>query len=328
MTRGGALLPPGATGRAPSISVILPVHNGEPHLADAVASIQRQTLADFELLAIDDRSTDGSAAFLQLAASRDPRIRVVASRGRGLVEALNLGLSLARGDLVARMDADDISMPIRFERQAKLLNDSAAIAVVGSALTLIDDAGRAVGEVDYPTGSTQIEAALARMDCALAHSSVMARRSVLVSIGGYREAFRHAEDYDLWLRVAEHHRIENLPERLMCYRHHGASVSQRHGYEQRLATHVALLCARERRAGHPDPMSGRSSLSFADLSRFEEGQRAMVARLMLESFRPRRRPAITWLPAPLRALLRRLLRDRPRLEAALRRLLRRVLDRR
>jgi glycosyltransferase involved in cell wall biosynthesis len=307
------------------ISVILPVHNGEPYLADAVASIRNQTLADFELLAIDDGSTDGSAAFLRLAAGRDPRIRVVASRGRGLVEALNLGLGLARGELVARMDADDISMPIRFERQAELLNGSATIAVVGSALTLIDDAGRAVGKVDYPTEPTQIEAALACMDCALAHSSVMARRSVLVSVGGYREAFRHAEDYDLWLRVAEHHRIGNLPERLMCYRHHGASVSYRHGYEQRLATHVALLCARERRAGRPDPMAGRSSLSFADLSRFEEG--TIVARSMLESCRPRPRPAMPWLPMPLRALLRRMLRPRPRLDAALRRLLR-PLDRR
>jgi glycosyltransferase involved in cell wall biosynthesis len=281
--------PQNAIGRAPLISVILPVYNGEPYVADAVRSIQNQTLADFELLAIDDGSADGSATYLARAAARDPRISVTPNPNRGLVEALNLGLELARGEFIARMDADDVSAAIRFERQIEFMNASPNIAVVGSALTLIDSVGGAVGEIDYPTDPVLVHKALECMECAVAHCSAMARRSVITAVGGYRETFRHAEDYDLWLRVAEHYRIGNLPERLISYRCHAGSVSRRHHYEQRLATHVALLCARERRSGRPEPTVGGRKLSLADLLQFdiEEGQRAMIVRSMLEHCRRR-----------------------------------------
>src|SRR5437764_4747886 len=295
------VLPQNAVGRAPLISVILPVYNGVPYLAEAVRSIQNQTLSDFELLAIDDGSTDGSASYLQQAVRCDSRISVIANPKKGLVEALNLGLELARGKFIARMDADDVSAAIRFKRQIDFLNASPSIAVVGSAITLINGAGRAIGAIDFPTEPAHVDAALERMDCPVAHASVMARRSVITSVGGYRETFRHAEDYDLWLRVGESYRIGNLSERLMCYRRHDDSVSRAHHYEQRLATHVALLCARERRLGRPDPMAGCANISLADVLRLEieESQRAMIVRSMLEDCR--RRSAIR--RKPLRARL-------------------------
>jgi glycosyltransferase involved in cell wall biosynthesis len=278
-----------AVARTPLISVILPVYNGDPYLVEAVRSIQNQTLADFELLAIDDGSTDASAPYLRQAARQDSRISVIPNPNRGLVGALNLGLKLARGEFIARVDADDVSSATRFERQIGFLKASPPIAVVGSAVTLINSAGGAIGTMEYPTEPVQVHAALERMDCAVAHGSVMARRTVITSVGGYREAFRHAEDYDLWLRVTEQHHIGNLTECLMCYRCHGESVSVRHRYEQRLATHIAYLCARERRSGRPDPMVGSCNLSLADLLRFniEESQRAMIVRSMLEDCRRR-----------------------------------------
>src|SRR5215468_4339999 len=135
MTEGHAAQPSAA--RVPLISVIMPVYNGGTYLAAAVDSIRDQTLGDFELLAIDDQSTDGSAAYLALASRQDARIRVVSNPNKGLVEALNLGLSLARGEFVARMDADDLSLPTRFERQVAFLRQHADIAILGTALACI-----------------------------------------------------------------------------------------------------------------------------------------------------------------------------------------------
>jgi len=294
-----------ARGSSPLISVILPVRNGEPYLADAVHSILNQSLADFELLAIDDGSTDGSASYLREAARRDCRVSVVSNRNKGLVEALNLGLELARGEFIARMDADDVAASIRFERQIAFLNANPSVGVVGTALTLIDNRGHTIGVNDYPTDPAQVHAALERMDCVVAHNSVMARRAVITSAGGYREAFRHGEDYDLWLRVIESHRIANLPERLMWYRWHANSVTQTQRYQQYLATHVALLCARERRSGRPDPMIGSTSLTMADLSRFniDESQRALIVRSLL--YDCRRRAKTPGLRTRLQLLMRK-----------------------
>lgn len=283
MASAGAASFPGRGSGVLLISVILPVYNGEPYLADAVESIRSQSFADFELLAIDDQSADGSARYLQRMVERDPRIRLLSNPRKGLVEALNLGLASARGAFIARMDADDVSAPDRFQRQADFLTANPAIAVVGSAMTLIDGAGQVIGETDYPTEPARIHRALDRMSCALAHPTVMARRSVLAGLGGYREGLRYAEDYDLWLRVAEGHRLANLPERLLRYRRHDGSVSQTHSYNQQLATHVAWLCARARRSGHGDPMAGFDNLSMADLLRFDiaDGERVRILRALL-----------------------------------------------
>lgn len=288
----------------PLISVILPVCNGEPYLVEAVRSIQNQTLGDFELLIIDDGSTDGSLSYLAAAARQDPRISVIANPRKGLVAALNLGLQRACGEFIARMDADDVSAAVRFERQITFLNATPSIGVIGSALTLIDDTGRTIGVNDYPTEPAEVHAALESMDCVVAHSSVMARRAVITSLGGYREAFRHAEDYELWLRVAESYLIGNLSERLLCYRCHANSVSQTQQYQQTVATHLALLCARERRSGRPDPLIGSTNVSLTDLSHFniDESQRALLVRSLLEACRKRSQPPR--LRARLRALLR------------------------
>jgi plasmid stabilization system protein ParE len=144
----------------------------------------------------------------------------------------------------------------------------------------------------------------------MAHGSVMARRQVLTSVGGYRSTFRHAEDYEIWLRITERYRIANLSERLMCYRRHSHSVSRAHHYEQRLATHVALLCARERRSGRPDPMTGFKHISLADVLRLEveENQRAMIVRSMLEDCRRQSAIARKPLPARVRAAMQNIAR--------------------
>jgi hypothetical protein len=255
----------------PTVSVVLPVHNGEPYLAEAIDSILGQTFGDFELIAVDDASTDNSRRRLDDAAARDSRVCVVDGADRGLVGALNLGLSLARGEFIARMDADDISQPDRFARQVSFLRENPDIAVVGSAITLIDAGGAVVREISYPSAPADVDRFLMEVGSALAHPAVMARRTAMLTVGGYRKLFQHCEDYDLWLRMAERYLLANLPDRLLRYRQHGSKASLRHAPAQRLATHMARLCAEARRSGQPDPLEGRSTLSLDDLDRFGLG---------------------------------------------------------
>jgi Glycosyl transferase family 2 len=251
---------------SPRISVVLPVYNAQAFLDAAVDSVLAQTFGDFELLAIDDGSTDATAAILDRLARRDRRMIVVRQANAGIVAALNHGLALARGEFVARMDADDVACPERFARQAAFLDAHPDVAVVGSAITLVDAQGRTIRHVQYPESPAAAAAFLAT-GSPLAHPAAMMRRAAVLAVGGYRRAFEYAEDYDLWLRMAERHSLANLPDRLLLYRQHGAKLSFSRAAEQALATGLARVAASRRRAGQPDPTAGLAALSLADLDR-------------------------------------------------------------
>ena len=215
-----------ATSDAPLVSVVLPVRNGMPFVRDAVASILGQTHTGFELLLIDDGSRDGTRAWADDL--QDSRIRVVDSRGRGIVAALNMGLDDARGELVARHDADDRSQPHRFATQVAFLRARPEVAVVGSRVDFVDEADRPVENVWVADVRRLHDAACAPdemrrllpLTCALVHGSVMARAAVLREAGGYRQEFEWAEDYDLWLRLLPRHAFAKVPERLYVHRLH------------------------------------------------------------------------------------------------------------
>jgi GT2 family glycosyltransferase len=246
----------------------MPVYNGEPFLADALESILAQSFRDFELITIDDGSDDASREILDRFAARNNRLRVVHQTNAGIVAALNRGLGLADGELIARMDADDLAHPGRFARQVAYLDAHAEIAVVGCAVTLIDQAGNRIRDVEYPLAPDAVAVFLER-GSPLAHPAVMMRRAAVLAVGGYREAYRHSEDYDLWLRMAERYRIANLPDRLLLYRQHATKQSFVHSVEQRFATHIAWFAARCRRAGKPDPTAGLTALALADIDLFD-----------------------------------------------------------
>jgi hypothetical protein len=247
-----------STAAIPAVSVLMPVYDAEPFLPAALDSILAQTFTDFELIAIDDGSRDGSAGILQAFAARDPRIRVVTQENRGIVATLNRAIELARAPLVARMDADDLSRPDRFAKQIAYLRQHPEVAAVSGAMDVIDDGGAYLRTLVFPTLPGAIESELIHRNC-FCHAPMMARTAALRSVGGYRARVQYAEDYDLWLRLTEVARLANLPDVLYSVRMHPVTISTRHTAAQELAIVAARAAARSRRAGKGDPLGGGSA---------------------------------------------------------------------
>jgi glycosyltransferase involved in cell wall biosynthesis len=210
----------------PKITVLMPVYNGEKHLAQAVDSILSQTYSDFEFLIINDGSSDGSVDIINLY--NDTRVRLLSNnQNLGLIATLNKGIDLARGEYIARMDCDDISLPKRLAKQAEFLEADHSCAMVAAKAVFIDDDGKECGYWGDDQNSTsyrEIVRRLPRANC-IAHPGVMIRKSVLAT---YRYDARqvHSEDYDLWLRLcADGVRIEKIDEILLKYRLNPLSVT-------------------------------------------------------------------------------------------------------
>jgi glycosyltransferase involved in cell wall biosynthesis len=234
---------------------VLAVHNGEPWLDEAVASILGQSFRDFEFIIVDDGSTDGTPAALARWAARDGRIALVRQEKSGHEIAVARGLAMASGELVARMDTDDVALPRRFERQAAFLDRHPDIALVGGAIEFIDASGATMGFHRPPTGPTTIRATLPRANC-IAHPAVMARHQALLAAGGYRLPYRASEDYDLWHRLSEGARLANLAEMVLRHRLHARSVSYEKAEQQAFTRLAARHTAALRRQGLPDPTAG------------------------------------------------------------------------
>lgn len=246
--------------RAPRVSVAMSVYNNEAVVGQAIDSVLAQSFGDFEFLIVDDGSIDGSPAILDAYARRDPRVRVFHEPNRGLIASLNLLAARARGDLVARMDGDDVALPERFARQVAFFDAHPECGVLGTNTHEIDEAGAVTECTDFhPFEHAAILAALERAS-PFCHSSVMMRRDVLIASGGYRAAYRHCEDYDLWLRLALRTRLANLPDRLLLYRRSPGQVSNRHALAQQTGAAVARIAHEERLAGRADPTEGLESL--------------------------------------------------------------------
>lgn len=208
---------------APRISVLLPCRDAAASLPEAIAALEAQTLDDFEVLAVDDGSRDGTRALLDDWARRDPRVRVLRTAGRGIVAALASGLAAARGELVARMDADDVAEPRRFEAQAALLDRRPGIAACGTRIRYFPDDAVRDGARRYERWlNARIEPDdIARdifIECPIAHPALVVRRAALLAVGGYRH-MGWPEDYDLVLRLwTAGHRMANVPELLLHWR--------------------------------------------------------------------------------------------------------------
>lgn len=266
--RGSALTDaPTGDAEAYPVSVLMPVYNGLPHLRQAVESVLAQTFRDFEFVIVDDGSTDGSSVVLQRYADRDDRIVLVRTKRQGVAGALNEGLRHVRGQLIARMDADDVCMPERLALQVGFMARNPGIVAVGTAFEVMDHRGRRLTALYPPRDHGAIDRKLLQGHCPISHPSAMIRRETLQRVGGYRERFAVAQDLDLWLRVAEVGRLANIERPLIAYRLSNDALSLRSGERQLQMAREACEDAWRRRGvagtfkqeGHWRPLADRNS---------------------------------------------------------------------
>lgn len=205
------------------VTVLMPCRDAAAYLEAAITSVREQTFTDFEVVAVDDGSTDETFGMLYTWAQRDGRVRVISSHGRGLVAALASGLASARGELIARMDADDIADPERLERQVALLDHDPRIAACGTGIRYFPESEVRDGARRYESWINRLvsHVDIARdvfIECPIPHPTLMIRRHVLLGIGGYRE-LGWPEDYDLVLRLwSAGYRMAKVPDVLLRWR--------------------------------------------------------------------------------------------------------------
>lgn len=215
----------------PQITVLMPVYNCELYVRDAVDSILNQTYANFEFLIIDDASTDRTVSIIK--SCQDSRIQLIEKRfNTGLTNSLNLGLQLARGKYIARMDADDISLLGRFAKQIAFLEMNPEVVLCGSWFTIIGSDKI----VKVPEHHDAIMVSLLKGNC-IAHPTVMMRKQILDEFSiGYDASKEPAEDFDLWVRLLSFGKLHNLQEALLNYRIHNAQVSSKRIVQQNRIT--------------------------------------------------------------------------------------------
>jgi glycosyltransferase involved in cell wall biosynthesis len=244
----------------------MPVHNGEQFLAEAVESILAQSLADFELVVVDDGSTDATGAILADYASQDSRIAVHRQANAGGPEARNRGFRLASAPFVANLDADDVALPTRLEQQHEFMTQHPDVAVVGGAVAFIDESGREFGEWRYPLADAEIRRAFAHTT-PLAHPATMIRKDAFFATAGYRRLLAVAQDVDLWLRIGERYEFANVPGVVLRYRVHPGQVTVRECEAGALGSLAARIAARARAEGRPDPLDELDELDHETLLR-------------------------------------------------------------
>lgn len=235
------------------VSVVMSTHNGETHLREATDSILNQTFRDFEFIIVDDGSTDGTWEIL--TSYDDPRISLARNeQNLGLTRSLNKALRRSTGKYVARMDADDVSLPDRLDKQVQFLDANEDVGLVSCSFVEIDDQGRHISIQTLPTRDCDLQERLLTSNC-FCHGAAMFRRECLSSVGAYREEFEFAQDYDLWLRMSERYEVANLEEPLYQWRAGGAAVSLTRRSIQYGYHFLAIDLARERRSTGVDRLA-------------------------------------------------------------------------
>lgn len=200
------------------VSIIMAVHNESGHLENALLSIQQQDFQDWELIIVDDASSDDSYAIINKFSEEDPRIKPMRNlRNLGLAASLNRALAGSEGALIARMDGDDQCFLNRLSLQVSFLQKNQAVDVLGAGAINVTDSGRILGEIYRRELHDDLVVAIYRENPFI-HPTIIARRKFFVELGGYDESLRRAQDYDLWLRGYQKYRFHNLQTPLLYYR--------------------------------------------------------------------------------------------------------------
>jgi glycosyltransferase involved in cell wall biosynthesis len=235
------------------------VYNAAQFLREAVASVLAQTYSDFELIVVDDSSSDDSLAILR--SFGDPRMRIIGHRANmGVSLSRNDALVAARGEFIAIMDADDVCAPARLERQVAFLDANPLVGLVGCGVyDNIDVSGAVLYTAYLPQDNDTIQRTIVERWCFL-HPSIMFRRALQEPVGGYRKALEPAEDHDFILRILEHCQAHNLGERLVSYRLNPRGLSViNHRYINETGD-AAMRLAQRRRSGRPEDLDAETAL--------------------------------------------------------------------
>ena len=258
----------------PRLSVLMPLYNGERFLPEALESILSQTFTDFELLVVDDGSSDGSASIVRLFSARDSRIRgFFLDKNVGISAAMNRGLREARAPLIARMDCDDYCDPCRFAKQVSYMDKHAGIYMLGCRSVNTDERGNRIKGKEYNVafakGSRQIFVHIRRGRYPLLHATLMYRTAAVLSLGGYREILTIGEDDDLYERMLTHYGcvFANLSNILYFYRRISSSNTRQYNSKKhRWVIALIRYSAEFIRQGLSDPLDFVKDLSFPPLA--------------------------------------------------------------
>lgn len=232
----------------PRLSVVMPIFDCVAYLFSAIQSVLVQTCLDFELIAIDDGSTDGSSDILADFAQRDARVKIVRQANAGCTAALNRGLEKVFTPYVARMDGDDVCFPDRFAKQLAYLEAHPDCVIVGGATILMDPDGVPIIEHHPPTDHLTLDRNLLHGGgLTFTHPATMMRTEAVRRVGGYDPMLAAAQDRDLWLKLAEVGSLANLPDFVLRYRVHLQNVTHRKNEQQQRCLHAAIAAACRRR---------------------------------------------------------------------------------
>lgn len=302
--------------KSPLVSVVAGVYNGGKYLRSSLASVLSQEGVDFELIVVNDGSTDESPMILADMARTDSRLRVFHQENQGLTRALIRGCSEANGCLIARHDVDDLSLPGRLAKQAALLTADLTLNMVSCWSKVLGPEDEGLYEIVRPTAKDDATALLLKSREGPCHGSVMFRFDAYRRVGGYRTVFRYAQDWDLWLRLVEFGSIAYVGEFLYAFRVTETSISARQSDTQKKLLECALECRAARLRGAAEtPSLDRAQLlltvSTSDL-RKEGGPNAnyFIGKCLLDRGDPRARKYLQrslkqnpWQPRAWAALL-------------------------
>lgn len=224
----------------PFVSVILPVYNGEKYLEDAIKSVLDQTYTNFELIIVDNASSDSTSTIINKYSSIDSRVMATYCEKRGIVCALNWGINQSKGTLIARIDSDDFWRKDKLSLQVSALNQSPSVALVGTSTIIVDEDGKEKNDVEaFNNGQAMswqdIKANLSKRNL-FCHSSVVFRKQPYFEVGGYIDEFDYSEDFDLWCRIVRSFEAIILSEKLTFYRDHKLNLSKEFFVKQQISS--------------------------------------------------------------------------------------------
>ena len=240
--------------KMPNVTVLMACYNASGYLSEAVKSILAQTYSDYEFIIVNDGSTDSTLDMVKGYAAQDGRIVVISKNNTGLPDSLNKGLGVAKGNWIARLDADDIALPNRLARQIAYVEEYPSTVLVGTGCTLIDVLGQASRNYQYPIRHDLLVRQIRNGGSPFPHSSAFFRRETAIQLGGYNRRFVRSQDVDLWLRLSDVGKIACLPESLVQIRRHDANISDHNsGPTQTIMGMAARVCSFIRSMGKSPP---------------------------------------------------------------------------